>query len=229
MSNDYLYYLQGPNGETWQQALERFALFCKHLHAFHADGEVYEAFFDEYYEDGTLFEKQEAIQDSVLAETEARFDFSIPAELRTLFQNRFVIYNTVIDFGRWGEREVLEINKAWESTSCLRPLCEAIAWNFGPYFSDSELTSQQAQYLNDNYFGFGRWSDDDHSSTYLLVDRHGQFGHYEFHTENSPLNLERLTPLLNGNKLGKTLDQLLVWTINESMKYLLSRNEIPCE
>ncbi|CAG7856422.1 hypothetical protein MCAMS1_00893 [biofilm metagenome] len=230
MSNNFLQYLSGSSGETWQQALGRFALFCKNLHEIEVDGKVYEAFLDEYYEDGTLFEKLDATQDSDLAAAEASFNFSMPDELKKLFQDRFAIYDTSIKFGRWGERTLLIINKAWwENTFCLRPFCEAIAWNFGPYFADSELSGSQIRLLNQGYFCFGDWSDDDHSRSYLLVDRHGQYGHYDFHTEDYPGSLERPTPLLNGNKFNKTLDQVLVWAIDKSISYLLDRNEIPCE
>jgi len=230
MVNDYLLYLKGPNSETWQQALERLALFCRNLHAFEVEGEIYEAFFDEYYEDGTLFEKHEPVPDSDLVEAESKLNFSMPVELRELFKSRFVIYDVSIELGRWGERQILGINKKWwENTSCLQPLCEAIAWIFGPYFAESELTEMEVKHLNETYFAFGNWSDDDHSSTYLLVDRHGGFGHFDFHTEDYPGNLERLTPLLNGKKLSKTLDEVLVWVIDRAMNYLLYRNEIPCD
>lgn len=89
------------------------------------------------------------------------------------------------------------------------------------------MTEEQIAHLSANYFCFGRWSDDDHYCTYLLVDRHGNYGRFRFHTEDYPGTLQRLEPLLNGQPLDMTLDALMVWAINNSMEYLLERNDLP--
>jgi len=227
MSNAYLRYLHGAHGETWAHALERFASFCTNLREFTIDGDTYEAFFDEYYHEGALFERLGAVEDSALEEAEARFHFTMSSEFKKLFRNRFAIYDVSIEFGRWGERRLLEINGVYKLTTCLHPFCDAIAWNFGSYFADSELTEHQIKQLNETYFGFGRYSNDDHHSIHLLVDRHGGFGCYEFHTEDYPGSLQRLAPLLSGERLTMSLDEVLIWAIDESMKSLLERNEIP--
>ncbi|WP_167368472.1 hypothetical protein [Metapseudomonas otitidis] len=39
--------------------------------------------------------------------------------------------------------------------------------------------------------------------------------------------MQRLEPLLKGQPLDMTLDALLVWAINNSMEYLLERNDLP--
>lgn len=227
--NTYGNHLRGAPQETWPQALERFASFCLSLPAFYADGETYALYFDEYWRDGTLFEWLEPVAETDLHSAETQHGLAMPAALKALYAKRFAIYDVLADRGRWGERRILEIYGRSTSTSypCLHAFCPAIAWNFGDYFSREELSEAQIAHLNAQYFCFGRWSDDDHSGTYLLVDRHGNFGRFDFHTEDYPGTLRRLEPLLNGQRLDMTLDTLLVWAINNSMEYLLSRNGLP--
>jgi hypothetical protein len=227
--NKYVEYLRGGPNETWPQAVDRFASFSSSLHEFVADGETHEAFFDEYFQDGTLFEQFEPVTDVDLQGAEAKHAFVMPAELKELYRRRFAIYDVTIERGRWGGRRVLEIYGPSPSTSyaCLHAFCPAIAWNFGGYFARQELTDAQVAHLDANYFCFGRWSDDDHEGTYLLVDRHGNFGRYDFHTEDYPRSVQRLEPLLNGSPLTMTLDEVLVWGIDSAMDYLLYRNDVP--
>lgn len=227
--NSYGNYLRGDTEETWPQALERFTSFCLSLHAFYEDGETYEVYFDEYFRDGTLFEWLEPVPDSDLLNAETQHGLAMPDELKALYAKRFAIYDVLAERGRWGDRRVLEIYGRSPSTSylCLHAFCAAIAWNFGEYFAKEELSQEQIAHLNANYFCFGRWSDDDHSGTYLLVDRHGNFGRFNFHTEDYPGNLRRLEPLLHGQPLDMRLDALLAWAINNSMEHLLHRNQLP--
>ncbi|WKB52976.1 hypothetical protein [Eleftheria terrae] len=227
MPNEYLQHLQGPAGETWQQAVDRFAAFCLSLHEFVEDGEAYEVLFDEYYRDGSLFEWQEPVSEPDLLAMEAKLGWTLPDALKGVFRKRFAIYDVSTRFGRWGDRRVLEFNRSSEYGDCLHPLSKAIAWNFGPYFTDEELSPQQVAHLDANYFGFGRWSDDDHRSTYLLVDRQGGFGRYDFHTEDYVGSVERLGPLLEGRPLTLGLDELLTSAITDAMVHLLKRNDVP--
>lgn len=227
--NQYVEYLRGSAGETWPQAMDRFASFCLNLHEFVEDGKTYEVFFDEYFQDGTLLEWFEPVTDLDLQSAETKHAFVMPLELKALYKKRFAIYDVTIDGGRRGDRRVLEIYGQSSSTSyaCLHAFGPAIAWNFGEYFARQELTAEQVAHLDANYFCFGRWSDDDHEGTYLLVDRHGNFGRYDFHTEDYPGSVQRLGPLLSGSRLTMTLDEVLVWGIDSAMDYLLYRNDVP--
>lgn len=228
--NSYGEHLRGGADETWPDALNRFESFCLSLHAFYdEEGETYELYFDEYFQDGTLFEWSGAVSDEDLLSAETQHAFAMPEELKALFRKRFAIYDVIADRGRWGDRRILEIYGRSTSTSypCLHAFCPAIAWNFGEYFAREELTEEQIAHLSANYFCFGRWSDDDHYCTYLLVDRHGNYGRFRFHTEDYPGTLQRLEPLLNGQPFDMTLDALMVWAINNSMEYLLERNDLP--
>lgn len=227
--NTYGTYLRGAPEETWAQALERFSAFCLSLPAYYENGETYEVYFDEYWRDGTLFEWLEPVADADLLSAETQHGFAMPDALKALYRQRFAIYDVLAERGRWGERRVLEIYGRSSSTAypCLHAFCPALAWNFGDYFAREELSAEQIAHLNARYFCFGRWSDDDHSGTYLLADRHGHFGRFDFHTEDYPGNVRRLEPLLHGHPLPLTLDTLLVWAINQSMEHLLHRNGLP--
>jgi len=229
MHNKYVDYLRGNAGETWRQAIDRFASFCLNLHEFVEHEETYEVLFDQYFQDGTLFEWLEPVADLDLQNAEAHYSFVIPKELKELFKRRFAIFDVTIERGRYGGRRVLEIYgpSSVASYSCLHAFCSAIAWNFGDYFAKGELSAEEIAHLDANYLCFGRYSGDDHAGTYLLLDRHGNFGRYEFHTEDYPGSVRRLEPLLNGNRLTMTLDEVLVWGINNSIEYLLYRNEVP--
>jgi hypothetical protein len=229
MTNAYLSHLTGPSGETWQQAMDRFAALCLSLHAYEEDGEIQEVFFDEFFRDGTLFEWLDPVSDEVLNHTEKTLKRSIPPSLKTLFKKRFVIFNVYVRFGRYGERRVLEIYGPSKMTShsCLHPLCSGIAWNFGPHFAQSNLTDEQQDRLNEQYACFGRWSDNDAVCTYLLVDQQGRFGRLLFDSNDDAGNMNRLQPLLAGQTPPLTLDELMVDVINRSMVYLLQRNDIP--
>jgi hypothetical protein len=229
--NKYLDYLRGPVGETWRQALERFALFCKNLRDFEDEGETHKAGFDKYYKDGTLFEKPEGALDSDLAEAGKKFGLTISGELADLLKNPFNIYDVSIEYGRFGERRVLAINRVFvlsgQIFSCIFPFCKAIDWNFGSRFADSELNEQQRKHLNDNYSGFGCWQVDDGAITYLLADRNGKYGYFKYEDGDFPENLKNLEPLLKSAALNMTLDELMVLMIDQSMRHLLDRNEIP--
>jgi hypothetical protein len=229
MKNQYLNYLRGDTKETRHQALERFELFCLSLHEYVVDGETYEAYFDEYFRDGTLIERSVPQELLDLSGAESRLNFVVPDELRDLFKNRFAIYDTTIDRGRYGNRRVMEIYgpSSVEQYSHLHAFCSCIAWNFGEYFCREQLSPEQMLHLNSRYFCFGRWSNDDHESTYLLVDRDGGFGSFHFHTEDYPGSLTRLEPLLEGAPLTMHLDELIVKHIDMSIEHLLNRNDIP--
>lgn len=229
MPNTYLDHLQGPAGETWQQALDRFASFCLSLHAFTEHGETYEVLFDEFYRDGTLFEWSDPVTEADLRNAETRNGVVIPPTLKALYQKRFIIYDVHTEFGRWGERRVLEVYAPSSSTSytCLHALCRALAWNFGKYFAKEALSAEQIAHLDATYFCFGRWSDDDHKGRYLLVDRQGGFGRYDFHCEDQPGSLQGLEPLLRGSPLTMTLDDVMAEAIDNAMAYLLRRNDVP--
>ena len=229
MHNKYVHHLQGSAGETWTQAVDRFASFCLNLHEFVEHGETYEVFFDEYFQDGTLFEWLEPVADADLSNAETTHALALPPNLKELYRKRFAIYDVHVRHGRWGDRRVLDIygSSTLTSYTCLHAFCPAIAWNFGPYFANAELTAEQIAHLDATYFCFGRWSNDDHEGTYLLVDRHGNFGRYHFHTEDYVASLKRLEPLLDGNRLTMSLDEVLVWSIDKSMEHLLYRNDVP--
>lgn len=227
MPKPYLRYLQGHPGETWQQALDRLAKLCANLHEFVDAGEVYEVFFDDYYRDGALLEWHKPVPEPALERVQVKHGLTMPLELKELFRHSFAIYRIDADLGRQGDRRLLDINAASGASECLHPFCQAIEWHFGRWFVEEELSPEQVRQLDSRYFGFGRWTNDDRQSSYLLLDRHGGFGIYEFNTGDYPANMQRLGSLLAGERLRMSLDDVLVWAINQSIMDLLTRNDVP--
>ena len=227
--NEYLNFLKGPQNETFEHALNRFAAFCRSLHSFEYEGEVYEALFDAFYESGEIFERQSVAEEHI-SKIEDQYEVQLPLRLRSVIAKPFQIYSVRNIDGRWGDRTILDINKRSEHFPwilALHPFSSAISWNFGDDFLKAEISDEQSKKLDRQYFGFGRWSDDDHVSTYLMFDRNGKFGRFKFDSEDSIATMQALTPFLNGEGLTEDLDELMVWAIDKAMMALLDVNEIP--
>jgi hypothetical protein len=234
--NDFHQHLIGPPNETWQQALERFKQLShmdivQHWDDGKGNKGTEHVNLSRFYDDGTLFEiaSKEPIENIQTYET--AYGVTVPPELVALMcdYGAFAIYMVSLRFEkRWGERQFLAIYDSKDTARFpnIKPLCNAL--NFNGYYSfvDDELTKEQVEHLNNNYFCFGCIGLDDGDFQYLYFDRNHHFGSFKFISEDYVANMERLTPLLSGNAQAQTLDRLMSLSIDKTISLVLDCSEI---
>ncbi|WP_157670335.1 hypothetical protein [Chitinibacter sp. GC72] len=218
-------------GETWAQALERFSKLCRvDLLEYDDDDEKIVVNLSEIYDEGELYELMPPLAEDEILTYERQHGLVIPAPLRHVLLQTEVpqIYMARYDHGRYGERRVLDFYHSDEPHLFpnVKTLLEALAYNYGPYFSDEELDTAEREALNQRFFAFAARSNDDHAWTYLLFDREGHFGEYEFETENYPRSLARIRDLLVNGLTETDFDAFMCRQIDILMTYILQYNEV---
>lgn len=222
---------KSPGNETWIEALARFERLC-HVNVLeYNDGdESVVVNFSEGYDDQQLYEVHAQRNDEELRSYELKYGISIPPPLKKLLcvHGPFTIYWYSMRFGRWGEREFLGFYTARDTQLFpnIKPLSEAIAFNYGSYFANDCLTQEQVARLDARYFAFGGLSDDDHCRTYLLFDTVGRFGTYYFHTEDYPESQSAILRLLDTEFHEENFNAFMVRQIDCAIDYLLRYTEV---
>lgn len=218
----YLQYVTGGPGETWPMALQRLQTLLLSL----SDPALVA-----YAKDGTIFEQPGGVDASHLSSAEEKFGLTLPEDLKTLLIRRFAIYLVGGDVGRWGERRILDINEPDEyfagGVEILLPLPQAIEEHFGSHFCEKSLSAEQFAELTRRYYCFGHSASSDQDSTYLLFDRDGGYGSVDYIDEDWPTTRQQFAPLLAGEKLTQSLDELMVSQINIAIARLLEYNDLP--
>ncbi len=217
--------------ETWIEALARFRRLC-HVNVLeYEDGDnSFIVNFSEGYDDRQLYEVKVQRSDEELRSYELKYGVSVPQALKKLLcvHGPFTIYWYSLRFGRWGEREFLGFYTASDTKLFpnIKPLSEAIAFNYGSYFANDCLTQQQVAQLDASYFAFGYLSDDDHRFSYLLFDTKGRFGTYRFDTEDYPESQSEILRLIDTEFNEANFDTFMVQQIDDAINYLLRYAEV---
>ena len=216
-------------GETWHEALVRFHRLCHQDLVYEDDSGKVVVNLAGVYDDKTLYEVYPAMSAQELNGYEEKYAVVMPEPLRDLLlkHGRFGIYMVFREI-RWGEREFLDFYRSKDPGLYpnIMPLMKAVAFNFGDYFEKDELSTEQVDLLNLNYFCFAFLSNQDQARTYLMFDRSGRFGVFYFDSEGYSENIQALEKILQDGLTQTDFDEFMTHQIDRAIRYVMEYNEV---
>ncbi|NHZ92732.1 hypothetical protein F2P45_27545 [Massilia sp. CCM 8733] len=161
--------MKGKAGDTWKDAIKRFAKVVKLLK------------FDDYQASFNELATAPPETEAALRQLELTLACTIPAALRQLYLEHGAL--EMREDGMWGTLAVY----GSEHASCMPPLSGLMdgidsLWGGRPEFDDS-FSAEELDYLNAQYVVFGHIHHDDNSYTHLYFSKAGGCGAVYYHQD----------------------------------------------
>jgi hypothetical protein len=230
--NEFKKELYTRHGETWREALKRFDRLC-HQTIIPDDDDDFSVNLSEIYDDKTLFEIYPPMPAHELDAYAKTYGVNMPEPLRDLLVNHgsFGIYVASAERGiRWGERPFLDFYRSnpseWPN---IKPLMQAISFNFGNYFQDEELSSEEIATLNAKYLCFGYLMQDDGVFDYFVFDQTGRFGTLHYDTHFYQEIKQALKALRSAPLPHESFDAFMTQQIDRAIQWVMEYNDVFAE
>lgn len=203
---------QGPKGETWQKAFERYSQLLAIVKPSLEQKEI-----AEWYE---VKIKEKETPERIQA-FEQKCNCTIPEELKKLYLDHGAF--SIKDSGMSGSIDLYSNKNSSYDMPNIGGLVEIIQmlWGDRPEFEEN-FSTEEIKFLNENYFIFGHYSINDNAFVHYYFDRKGKFGAILYDQDYFDEAYEDyFQPLLKKSLATMDFNELISSQVDESITQLL--------
>ena len=215
------------DNETWKEAFERFHAFCRVPFQMY-DDEPETTTVLEFNRNVELLIPGKRIPAERLAELEAKYNVTIPMELKKFMQEHG---SFTIKLYHGNDLDLLHFYNPADSAELapflpeIKPFLMGLENNFTYEIKDDllkcSMTQEQIDWFNNNCFFFGHIIYNDERWEYLYFDKQGNFSSLYFAVENVYSTVkDHVLPALEGITEPKDFNQIMSYAIDKVMEWL---------
>lgn len=204
--------------EAWQDSLERYKAFLSLIKTqIENNLSLQSSKISDYY--GVIFNDKEDQQ--IIKKFEADCDCQIPPALKSLYLQTGTF--SVKNRQNWGSFHLYSEKSSDYSMPNIGGMVKMIdsLWGGRPEFGEA-FSPEEIKHLNENYFVFGDYFNDDNAYYHFYFDRQGNFGSVFYDQDDfDSAYKDFFKPLLTKSLAGQTLDDLLSEKVDLAIKSLV--------